>query len=311
VARRLLQALPLLLVVSLLAFALLQAVPGGPLAAYLENPNVRPEDIARLRTAMGLDAPPAVQYLRWLGALARGDWGYSYVDGRPVLTRVLERVPATLELVAGSTVLALLLAVPAGVLAAVHRGADRVVTLAATAWTAVPVFWLGLLLQLVFALQLGWFPSTGRQSFGATSLADRMAHLALPALALAAVQGAAWSRYLRRAMRDTLAQPFLRAGRVRGLSEPRLVLRHALPNAITPFVTVVLLDVAMLVSGAVVTESVFAWPGIGSLFTDSLARRDYPVLMALVLAGTVAVVVGNLLADVAVSRLDVRTREPR
>lgn len=310
-ARRLLRALPLLLVVSLLAFALLQAVPGGPLAAYLENPNVRPEDIGRLRTAMGLDAPPAVQYLRWLGALARGDWGYSYVDGRPVLTRVLERVPATLELVAGSTVLALLLAVPAGVLAAVHRGADRVVMLAATAWTAVPVFWLGLLLQLVFALQLGWFPSTGRQSFGATSLADRMAHLALPSLALAAVQGAAWSRYLRRAVRDTLAQPFLRAGRVRGLSEPRLVLRHALPNAITPFVTVVLLDVAMLVSGAVVTESVFAWPGIGSLFTDSLAKRDYPVLMALVLAGTVAVVVGNLLADVAVSRLDVRTREPR
>jgi peptide/nickel transport system permease protein len=309
ILRRVLQGIPLLLLISVLVFGLLQAVPGGPLAAYLENPNVRPQDIARLRIAMGLDAPVGVQYLRWLGAFVRGDWGYSYADGRPVLDRVLERIPATLELVGASSVLALLLALPVGIVAAVRRGADRVTSVAATAGISLPVFWFGLLLQLVFAIQLGWLPSSGRQSFGATDLTDRLSHLVLPALVLAAVQGAAWSRYLRRAMRETLELPFIRAARVRGFSEARLVLRHALPNAVAPFITVVLLDAAMLASGAVVTESVFAWPGVGSLFTEALVKRDYPVLMAFLMCGAVAVLVLNLVADLAVQQLDPRTRE--
>ncbi|MBU6365226.1 MAG: ABC transporter permease [Gemmatimonadetes bacterium] len=281
------------------------------MAAYLENPNVRPEDIARLRVALGLDAPLPVQYGRWVAGFVRGDWGYSYADGRPVLVRVLERVPATLELVGASTLLALLVALPAGILSAVHRGTDRVATVAATAGMSLPVFWLGLVAQLLFALQLGWFPSSGRQSFGSTGVTDRLAHLVLPAAVLALVQGAAWSRYLRGAMRDTLALPFMAAARVRGLSPARLLLRHALPNALGPFVTVVLLDAAMLASGAVVTESVFAWPGAGSLFTESLAKRDYPVLMAFVMAGAAAVVVCNLLADLLVGALDPRARERR
>jgi peptide/nickel transport system permease protein len=178
-----------------------------------------------------------------------------------------------------------------------------------TVGVSVPVFWLGLLLQLLLAMQLGWLPSSGRQSFGNTSLADRFMHLVLPALVLAAVQGAAWTRYLQRSMRDTLALPFVNAGRVRGLSETRLVWRHALPNALGPFVTVVLLDAAMLASGAVVTESVFAWPGVGSLFTEALVKRDYPVLMAFLMVGAVTVIVLNLLADLAVARLDPRMRE--
>ncbi|WP_396207213.1 ABC transporter permease [Gemmatimonas sp.] len=307
--RRSALAVPLLLLVSALVFLLLQAVPGGPLAAYLENPNVRPEDIARLRAAMGLDAPVTVQYARWLTAFVQGDWGYSYADGRPVLQRVLERVPATLELVLAGSALALLLALPLGLIAATRVWGARVSRLVTTMGVSVPVFWLGLLLQLLLAMQLGWLPSSGRQSFGSTSVADRLMHLVLPALVLAAVQGAAWTRYLQRAMRDTLALPFVNAGRVRGLSESRLVWRHALPNALGPFVTVVLLDAAMLASGAVVTESVFAWPGVGSLFTEALVKRDYPVLMAFLMVGAVTVIVLNLLADLAVARLDPRTRE--
>lgn len=307
--RRSALAVPLLLLVSALVFLLLQAVPGGPLAAYLENPNVRPEDIARLRAAMGLDAPVTVQYARWLTAFVQGDWGFSYADGRPVLQRVLERVPATLELVLAGSALALLLALPLGLIAATRVWGARVSRLVTTMGVSVPVFWLGLLLQLLLAMQLGWLPSSGRQSFGSTSVADRLMHLVLPALVLAAVQGAAWTRYLQRAMRDTLALPFVNAGRVRGLSESRLVWRHALPNALGPFVTVVLLDAAMLASGAVVTESVFAWPGVGSLFTEALVKRDYPVLMAFLMVGAVTVIVLNLLADLAVARLDPRTRE--
>ncbi|WP_353265024.1 ABC transporter permease [Gemmatimonas sp.] len=309
IARRALQGVPLLLLISAVVFALLQAVPGGPLAAYLENPNVRPADIERLRRAMGLDAPAGVQYVRWLSAFVRGDWGYSYADGRPVFDRVLERVPATLELVGASTVLALLLSLPVGIVAALRRRADRITGVLAVAGISLPVFWFGLLLQLVFANQLGWLPSSGRQSFGATGISDRLLHLVLPALLLAGVQGAAWSRYLRRTMRETLALPFIGAARLRGLPESRLVLRHALPNALAPFVTVVLLDAAMLVSGAVVTESVFAWPGVGSLFTESLVKRDYPVLMAFLMCGAVAVILLNLLADVVVQRLDPRSRE--
>ena len=309
VVRRVAQSVPLLLVISLLIFALIHAAPGGPLSTYLENPNVRPEDIERLRKAMGLDRPLGIQYLSWLGAFVRGDWGFSYADGRPVLDRLVERIPATLELVGVACVMALIAALPAGIIAAVNRPFDRVSSLFAVAGISLPVFWFGLLLQLVFAGALGWLPSSGRQSFDGGDFMDTVAHLILPATVLAAALSAAWSRYLRRAMRDTVARPFIRAARSRGLSQRTLLLHHALPNALPTFVTVVLLDVSMMASGAVVTESIFAWPGIGSLFTEALAKRDYAVLMAFLMCGSVAVMVLNLVADLAVHALDPRTRD--
>ena len=308
IGRRAAQAVPLLLVISLLLFGLLHLAPGGPLSTYLENPNVRPEDIERLRRAMGLDRSLAVQYVTWLQAFVRGDWGYSYADGRPVLDRVLERVPATLELIGMAALLALLAAVPAGAFAAARRGVDRITNGVAVAGISLPVFWFGLLLQLVFAGALGWLPSSGRQSFDGGDVLDRLSHLVLPATVLAVVLAAAWSRYLRRAMRESLAMPFINVARSRGLSESRLVWRHALPLALPTFVTVVLLDAAMLASGAVVTESIFAWPGIGSLFTESLAKRDYAVLMAFLMIGSVAVLALNLVADLVVLWLDPRAR---
>ena len=309
VIRRVAQVVPLLLVVSLLVFALIHAAPGGPLALYLDNPNVRPEDIERLRRQMGLDRPLTTQYLSWLWAFVRGDWGYSYADGRPVLDRLLERVPATLQLVGISTLIALILAVVVGVLSSVRTGFDRIATIGAVAGISLPVFWFGLVLQLVFANRLGWLPSSGRSSFGNSGFADALLHLVLPALVLAAAHAAGWSRYLRGSMREVLGQPFINSARSRGASEARIVLRHALRNALLPFATVVLLDASIMASGAVVTESVFAWPGIGSLFTDALAKRDYTVLMAFLMCGSVAVAVLNLLADIAVYALDPRTRE--
>ena len=309
VIRRVAQVVPLLLVVSLLVFALIHAAPGGPLALYLDNPNVRPEDIERLRRQMGLDRPLTTQYLSWLWAFVRGDWGYSYADGRPVLDRLLERVPATLQLVGISTLIALILAVVVGLLSSVRTGFDRIATIGAVAGISLPVFWFGLVLQLVFANRLGWLPSSGRSSFGDSGFADALLHLVLPALVLAAAHAAGWSRYLRGSMREVLGQPFINSARSRGASEARIVLRHALRNALLPFATVVLLDASIMASGAVVTESVFAWPGIGSLFTDALAKRDYTVLMAFLMCGSVAVAVLNLLADIAVYALDPRTRE--
>ncbi len=308
-ARRVAQAVPLLLVVSLLVFALIHAAPGGPLSLYLDNPNVRPADIARLRAAMGLDRPLAAQYVAWLGAFVRGDWGYSYADGRPVATRLIERLPATLELIGTSLVVAVPVALGAGVLASVRRGADRAVTVGAVAALSLPVFWFGLVLQLVFGTALGWLPSAGRASFLGGGFGDRVAHLVLPATVLVVAHAAAWSRYLRTGMRESLEAPFVDAARARGVSERAVVLRHALRHALRPFAAVVLLDASIMASGAVVTESVFAWPGVGGLFTEALARRDYTVLMAFLMCGSAAVVLFGVVADVATYALDPRTRD--
>ena len=308
IVRRALLAVPLLLVISLLLFAILHLVPGGPLSAYLENPNVRPEDIERLRKAMGLDRPLAVQYLSWLSAFVRGDWGYSYADGQPVMHRLSERIPATLELIGTAVLVALLSAIPAGVYAAVKPRVDRVTGFISVAGISLPVFWFGLSLQLVFAGLLGWLPSSGRTSFGDGGFGDKLTHLLLPATVLAAVLASAWMRYLRRTMQDTMAAPFIGVARSRGISERTLLWRHALLNAAPVFTTVVLLDASMLASGAVVTESVFAWPGVGSLFVDSLARRDYAVLMAFLMCGSALVVVLNLVADIVALSLDPRRR---
>jgi peptide/nickel transport system permease protein len=307
--RRVAQMVPLLVIVSLVVFALIHAAPGGPLALYLDNPNVRPQDIERLRKQMGLDQPLAGQYLAWAWAFVRGEWGYSYADGRPVMDRLLERVPATLQLAGISSLVAVVLSLVAGVVSAARRGVDRAVTAGAIAGISLPVFWLGLVLQLVFANQLGWFPSAGRSSFMGGGLADRLAHLVLPVIVLAAAHAAGWSRYLRSSMRQALAQPFIEAARARGVSEGKLVSRHALRYALLPFATIVLLDASLMVSGAVVTESVFAWPGVGSLFTESLAKRDYTVLMAFLMCGAITVALLSLVSDVVVRALDPRLRD--
>ena len=309
VARRLLQAIPLLLIISLVLFTVLHLIPGGPLSAYLENPNVRTEDIERLRKAMGLDRSLASQYLSWLFAFLRGDWGYSYADGRPVAERLLERIPATLELIASAVALALLAAIPAGVFGAVRRNVDRITGVAAVAGISLPVFWFGLIMQLLFAGLLGWLPSSGRASFGSSGIGDKFVHLIMPAAVLAAALASTWSRYLRRMIQETMSAPFIAVGRSRGLSERTLLWHHALVNALPVFITVVLLDASMLASGAVVTESIFAWPGVGSLFVDSLAKRDYAVLMAFMMSGSIVVVALNFVSDLLVLKLDPRTRE--
>ncbi len=310
ILRRVAQAIPLLLLISILVFALLHAAPGGPLAIYLENPNVRPEDIVRLRRSLGLDRSLPVQYLAWLQGFLVGDWGFSFADGRPVLTRMAERVPATLQLILASLALAGVAAVPAGVLAAVQRRSlfDRTVTTLSLAGISLPIFWFGLLLQLLLAITLGWLPSSGRTSILGGDLADQLRHLILPALVLSTVHSAVWARYLRSSMGSVLAQRFILAAEGRGIPSRSIFFRHALRNALLPFVTIVLLDAAIMVSGAVVTESVFAWPGLGGLFTEALARRDYTVLMAFLMVSSITVIALNLVADLSYGYLDPRVR---
>lgn len=308
IARRCLQAVPLLVIVSALVFLLIHAAPGGPLAIYLSNPNVRPEDIERLRRALGLDRPLWQQYWTWLWAFARGDWGYSFSDGRPVTARILERVPATLELVGAALVWAIALTMPTGILAATRRGRwfDRLTTVVSMIGISLPGFWFGLLLQMIFAVGLGWLPSSGRATPGGGDVLDHVQHLLLPTAVLAVVLASGWSRYLRGSMLETLSLPFIVSAQARGLPPRRVVLHHALRNALGPLIAIVTVDAALLVSGAVVTESVFAWPGLGSLFTEALARRDYTVLMALLMLSASAVVAFNVVADFAHAVIDPR-----
>ena len=310
ITRRALQAIPLLFLISILVFTLIHAAPGGPLEMYLANPNVRPEDIERLRVALGLDRPLPEQYFNWLKGFLVGEWGYSFTDGRPVLERILERMPATLELIASAVVVATIVALPLGVFGALKKGGwvDHTTTVVSFAGISLPVFWVGLLLQLIFAVGLGWLPSAGRTSFGDGSILDRLSHIIMPAIVLAALHAAAWSRFLRSSMGDAVKQRFVLAARARGISEKRVIWRHALRTALLPFVTVVTMDAAIMVTGAVITESVFAWPGLGSLFTEALARRDYTVLMAFLMMTSGAVVFLNLAADVLYSALDPRVR---
>lgn len=309
-AARVAIAAPLLFLISVIIFGLIHTVPGGPVEMFLANPNVRPEDIERLRVALGLDRPLPEQYFAWVTGFVTGEWGYSFVDGRPVLSRLVERIPATLELIGTAIVIAFVVALPIGIRGARRPGGwfDRVTAGLSFAGISLPLFWFALILQLVFAVQLGWLPSSGRTSLGDGSLGDRLAHLILPATVLAGLHAAAWSRFLRSSMATALRERFVIAARARGVPMRSVVWRHALRNALLPLLTVVMLDAAIMVSGAVITESVFAWPGLGSLFTESLARRDYALLMGFLMATSAAVVFLNLGADLAYRVLDPRTR---
>lgn len=304
------QSLLLLLGVSVIGFALMHLAPGGPLAIYTLNPTVTAQDIERVKHEFGLDQPVYVQYAKWAFGLLTGHWGYSFFGGRPVGIIVLERLPATLELMGSSLVLALVLGVGSGILAAVRRNTiiDYATATAAMLALSLPTFWFGLLGIYVFAQTLGWLPAGGIASTGGGGIVDRLQHLLLPMLVLAFVLVAQWSRYTRSAMLEILTQDFMRTARAKGLGPVRVLLGHGLRAALVPLVTLAGLQLPLLVGGALVTETVFSWPGMGLLFVNALGMRDYPVLMAILMVGALVVVLGNLLADILVALIDPRIK---
>ena len=310
VFNRLGQAAVLLIGVSIIGFALMHLAPGGPLAVYTLNPTVTAQDIERVKHQFGLDQPVYVQYFKWAGGLITGQWGYSFFGGRPVSTIVVERLPATLELMGSSLLLALIIGVAIGILAAVRRHSmiDYATATAAMIALSLPTFWFGLLGIFVFAQTLGWLPAGGMETTGGGGLADRVWHLVLPMLVLAFVLVAQWSRYTRSTMLEILGQDYMRTARAKGLGPARVLLGHGLRAALVPLVTLAGLQLPLLVGGALVTETVFSWPGMGLLFVNALGTRDYPVLMAILMVGALVVVLGNLLADVIVALIDPRTK---
>jgi peptide/nickel transport system permease protein len=309
-AERVAQAAPLLLLVSIAAFAVMHLAPGGPTTEYAHNPLVSARQIAAIRRGMGLDDPLPVQYVKWLSSLLRGDWGYSLVDGRPVAAVIFERVPATLLLLTMSFAIGVALAVPLGVVAAVrrHSALDHALTVASLLAWSMPVFWLGLTAQSLLAVRLHLFPVAGIQSVDANDTLDLVHHLVLPVLVLGLGSVAGWSRFLRSSLLEVLGQPYMATARAKGCSEGRAIRRHGLRNAMIPLVTVMGLDLPGLFTGAVVTEKVFAWPGMGRLFWESLDKRDYPVEMGILMVTAALIITGNLVADLGCAALDPRVR---
>ncbi len=307
---RLLGAVPLLVVISIVLFAIVHLAPGDPMDAYIDNPSVTPAALAEIRRAYGLDQPLPLQYLHWLASICRGVWGYSIRTGHPVTEAIAERLPATLLLGATALALSALIALPIGILSAATHGSrlDRTLTLAAFAGISIPVFWLGLMLQLVLGIKLHLLPAAGYETVGDTGLGDRLRHLVMPALVLSLATIASWSRFLRSSMIDALKQDYVRTAYAKGQSRFGVLVHHALRNALLPVITIISLDLASLISGAVITETIFAWPGIGRLFIESMDGRDYPVLMGLMLMGAVSLVLANLLADVLYAVADPRVR---
>ncbi|GAA1114076.1 ABC transporter permease [Nocardiopsis composta] len=312
--RRCLQAVPLLLGISVIVFALLQMTPGGPMAAGEgAQSQASAEQIARLRGRYGLDDPLWMQYLKWLGGILTGDWGASFNTGRPVVEAITERLPTTLLLTGLSFGLSVLLALVVGVTAAVrHRTLfDYVSTGLAFAGLAMPSFWFGLMLLFVFSYSLDWLPSSGLADLrfrheGFAAFLDRAEHLVLPVAVLSLVSVASLTRYVRSSMLDVLGQDYIRTARGNGLPERTVVLGHGLRNASIPVVTVAVLAIPELFLGAVITETIFGLPGMGRLFVESAELRDYPVLLGILLIASVLVVSANLLADILYGRLDPR-----
>jgi peptide/nickel transport system permease protein len=311
VLRRLIQAIPLILGITVIAFVILKVTPGGPLAAYEANPDFSPADLQRLEHELGLDQPVPVQYVQWLGRFLGGDWGYSFATSQPVLSMIGQRLPNTLWLMGTVYIVTLLIALPIGVFTAVKQYSwfDHIATGATFAAFSMPPFWLGLLLIITFGLTLRLLPLGGMLAPGAPfTIGDLARHLILPVTTISLVQVGVYVRFLRASMLETTSQDYMRTARSKGLAETHVIARHALKNAAIPFVTVAALDLPELFGGALVTEQIFGWPGMGRLFFDSALRSDYPVLMGILVIGAAVVIIANLIADVVYGMLDPRIR---
>jgi len=298
--RRLLLTVPVLLGVATLVFALIHFIPGDPAQAMLGD-SATPEDVAQLRQRLGLDRPLLVQYGSFLKGVSHGDLGVSLRNDQPVTGQILERMPATAELALAAMAVAVLVALPLGIVAAVWRGTpvDFSAMTLSLVGISIPNFWLGPLLAIVFAVQLEWLPVGGSGSLG---------HLVLPAVTLGAALAAILARMTRASLLEELREPYVLAARAKGVSRSRAVVHHALRNSLIPIVTVLGLQFGVVLTGAVITETIFAWPGIGRLLIQSITFRDYPLVQGCVLLIAITYVAMNLLTDLVYGLLDPRIR---
>ncbi|MDP4163167.1 MAG: ABC transporter permease [Bacillota bacterium] len=309
IIRRTLQSIPLLFIISIITFLLMTLAPGDPTAVY-KNPEGKPQNLEMIKKELGVDQPIYVQYYKWIKLLVlHGNLGYSFQDGRPVTEKIMERVPATLELMGTAIVISILVAIPIGVYSAVKQYSllDYIFTAYSFLGIAVPSFFIALVVMLVFAMDLGWFPVSGmRSSYDHFNLWDRVHHLFLPAMTLAFGLIASKSRFMRSSMLEVIKQDYVRTARAKGLSERKVIFKHALRNGLIPIITIIANRLPDLFGGALFIETIFAWPGMGRLSFSAIFIRDYQVIMGTTLIAAVLVVLANLLADILYAFVDPR-----
>ena len=300
IGKRVLMLIPVLIGVSLIVFTLMQLSPGDP-AMIILGAQAAPEDIANLREEMGLNDPLIVQFFRFLFGMFTLDFGTSYKDGMPVLTKLLEALPYTAQLTFSAVLLALIVGIPAGIISATkqYSAFDRVATVAALIGFSTPNFWLSIMLILVFSVNLQWLPVSGTGT---------ILHLVLPSIALGLQSAAVFTRMTRSSMLEVLNMDYIRTARAKGLSERVVILKHALKNALIPVITVVGLQIGLLFGGAILTETVFAWPGVGRLMIDSIRAKDTPVVQGGVIFTASIFVFINLLVDILYAYVDPRVK---
>jgi len=306
VVRQLLQRIPLIVGITLVVFALVHLTPGSPIDELRLNPDIKPADLASLEKTLGIDKPLPEQYLTWISQVVRGDLGISLKNYRPVRSLIFQRLGNTLLLTGCALLLTLLIAIPVGVLSALRRNSlfDYIAVVCTTLADAIPSFWLGLLLILVFSVQfkqwgLPWMPSGGVQTLpSGGDFFDRAKHLIMPTVTLSMLETARWVRYTRGQMLEVLNQDYVRTARAKGIAENIVIMGHAFRNATLPLITLVGLSIPSLFAGAVIIERIFSWPGIGSLAIDSATNRDYTTIMGVTLFISVITVFSSLLADI-------------
>jgi peptide/nickel transport system permease protein len=309
--RRLLIAIPSLLGISIVLFAVLAAAPGDPFEELATNPNVPAEVRANLRASFGLDDPLALRYLRWLGAMLAGDWGFSFASRVDVAELILQRLPVTLVVIGASQLLALAIALPVGIYAATRPYSlfDQIAGTLAFIGFSLPTFFTGILFILVFSIHLDWLPFVYRAGIGETGWRFWWEHVRqaiMPVAVLGLFQGASWTRYVRSAVLDVIRLDYVTTARAKGLAEPVVVLKHVVRNALIPVVTLVALQMPAVFGGAIVTEQIFRVPGIGSLLIAAILANDTPVIMAVTFVFACLVILFNLLADLLYGWLDPR-----
>ena len=305
VIRRVGMAIPTLLLISVLVFLLVHVMPGGPLAMYAHQPNITPAQLKVIAHQLGIDRPLPEQYLTWLGSTLTGHYGYSFTYGVRVAALIGERMPATLLLMGISFAIAVVTSITIGTLSAVYRQTwiDRVLSGLSYVGLGLPSFWLGLILIEIFGVHLGWFPIAG---MGSGSFGSDVAHLVMPVVTLTVLFVAQEARYVRSSMVDVLGRRFMLTARAKGLKGSAVVIRHGLRNGLIPVVTVLAMDAATLFGGAVITESIFSWPGIGRLFLGAVLQGDYPIMLTLITLLSGLIVLANIVADVLYAVIDPR-----
>ncbi|CAM4296925.1 peptide ABC transporter permease [Bacillus manliponensis] len=309
IVKRLLNAIPLLFVISIISFVLIKLAPGDPVRNFV-TPNMSPVDVERMRASLGLDQPIYIQYVLWLKSILSGDFGYSLLSHKPVFELIVERLPATIGLMGLSLILSFCIAIPLGLLSGIKKNSlfDRIVNFISYVGISMPVFWFALLLIYLFSLKWNLLPSMGMRTVGEDSILDVIKHGILPCTVLAFQNVSVYVRYIRSSTVQQLGEEYVQTQYAYGASRRSVLFGHVLRNVLIPIVTIFGLSIPSLVGGAFITETVFSWPGLGSLGVNSIFKFDYPVIMAITLLSSVMLILGNLIADILYGIVDPRIR---